>query len=181
MKLAGVKFIAGGATAASAAGVGTLGVYSVDWKEKPRDLVKTRSEDFSVTLKEEEATTVEPREEVSEQSSTTSLPAKPEPQPSDTSAQPVRTEEQQGTTCKVWKIDNKGKSNQSITSINWQQEKTDDKKASSTNSKFWDDVDKACKGIDGKKSWQGNVYVTKSGDTWNYSGNDQKDWTPKKR
>ncbi|AEG72931.1 hypothetical protein MHF_0659 [Mycoplasma haemofelis Ohio2] len=183
MKLAGVKFLAGGATAASATGVGALGVYSVDWKEKPKDLVKTKSEDAPETTEEEEVTpintTVESSEETQEQSSKPSPTTQQETQPS-VSPQPVQAVAQtrEDITCEVFKIDNKGKRNQNITPINWKDEKAKDGKADSTNSRFWDDVDKACKRSDPKKkpSHNGKVYVTKTGDRWSYSSGDQKDW-----
>ncbi|CBY92618.1 hypothetical protein HF1_06100 [Mycoplasma haemofelis str. Langford 1] len=182
MKLAGVKFLAGGATAASATGVGALGVYSVDWKEKPKDLIKTKSEDAPETTEEEEVTpintTVESSEETREQSSEPSPVTQQETQPS-VPPQPVQaasTQTKEDTTCKVFRIDNKDRSNRSFTQINWKEEKTKDRNAGSTNRTFWDDVDKACKGDRNKPSHNGNVYVTKTGERWSYSSRDQKDW-----
>ncbi|CBY92609.1 hypothetical protein HF1_06010 [Mycoplasma haemofelis str. Langford 1] len=154
MKLAGVKFLAGGATAASATGLGALGVSSMDWKEKPKELTKTKSEDAPVTP-------TEAKEEPSNSSTVTPIP-----------------QSKQSPVCKVFKIENKDTSNPTITEIQVEQEKQRDTKADTDNKQFWTDVDTACKGTDttNKPSYEGKVYVTKNNDKWVYSKVDQKQW-----
>ncbi|AEG72929.1 hypothetical protein MHF_0657 [Mycoplasma haemofelis Ohio2] len=152
MKFAGVKFLAGGATAASATGLGALGVSSMDWKEKPKELTKTKSEDSPVAPEEEN----------------TELPNTPTESTSQTQSTP---------TCTVFKIENKGGNNQKITEIKWEEEKGKDANATTTNKTFWDDVDKACKGgYSDKPSYNGKVYVTETNGTWVYSRDNQKEW-----
>ncbi|CBY92616.1 hypothetical protein HF1_06080 [Mycoplasma haemofelis str. Langford 1] len=126
----------------------------MDWKEKPKEITKTKSEDSSVASKEEK----------------TELP--------NTSTQPSKPEAQSTPTCTVFKIENKGGNNQKITEIKWEEEKGKDANATTTNKTFWDDVDKACKGSDpqNKPSHNGKVYVTESNGTWVYSRDNQKEW-----
>ncbi|AEG72927.1 hypothetical protein MHF_0655 [Mycoplasma haemofelis Ohio2] len=158
MKFAGVKFLAGGATAASATGLGALGVSAIDWKEKPKELTKTKNEDTPVTPQKEKAE--------SPDTPTASL-SQPEAQT------------QTSVTCTVFKIDKKGKvGQQQINQIDWQEKKRTDNNASGSNKKFWEDVESACTGTNNEKPWwEGKVYVTETGGKWNYSKDDQKDWT----
>ncbi|CBY92614.1 hypothetical protein HF1_06060 [Mycoplasma haemofelis str. Langford 1] len=162
MKFVGVKFLAGGATAASATGLGALGVSSIDWKEKPKELTKTKNEDTPVTPKKEKAESPD---------TPTASPSQPEAQ------------SQASVTCTVFKIDNKGQAGQQITEIkDWEKKRKDDQNKETTNKNFWTDVESACTGTNTNKPWwNGKVYVTETGGKWNYSRDDQKDWTRSSR
>ncbi|AEW45325.2 hypothetical protein MHC_02295 [Mycoplasma haemocanis str. Illinois] len=97
---------------------------------------------------------------------------------STSSIQP-NTQPQHNPTCEVFKVEGKESQNPKITKINWEEEKVKDTKSNTDNKDFWSSVDTACKGTDktNKPSYNGRVYVTETGGKWNYSKEDQKEWT----
>ncbi|AEW45430.1 hypothetical protein MHC_02840 [Mycoplasma haemocanis str. Illinois] len=147
MKLTGIKFLAGGVTAASATGLG-VGISSIDLKERPKTLSKTKDES-----KVDSEVSNKPIEEVQQ---TPSAPSST-PQPP------------QNGGCKVVKLE---KASKQFEEKNWEQLKNEITKVG--NETFLDDVEKACKGK--KLSYQGKVYVTENGGKWIYSSGDQKEW-----
>ncbi|AEW45282.1 hypothetical protein MHC_02080 [Mycoplasma haemocanis str. Illinois] len=93
----------------------------------------------------------------------------------DTKTDKNNTPEDKKSSCRVFQVTDKS-SSPKFSSIDWRNEKAKDQKASTTNKQFWEDVENACQGTGGKKSINGKVYVTKTGDKWNYSSADQKVW-----
>ncbi|CBY92546.1 hypothetical protein HF1_05380 [Mycoplasma haemofelis str. Langford 1] len=148
MELLGSKFLLGGATAASAAGLGAVGASAFGKGEPVKETVK--SKEASVEPEKTEEITAE-------------APTAPEAQV------------QQKPACRVFKITNK-ETNPQFSEVDWKDQKNKDTEASTTNQKFWEDVDNACNGTGDKKSVDGKVYVTQNGKKWNYSGADQKVW-----
>ncbi|AEW45485.1 hypothetical protein MHC_03125 [Mycoplasma haemocanis str. Illinois] len=152
MKLAGIKFLAGGVTAASATGLG-IGISSIDLKERPKTLSKTKDESKVDSEVSKSTKEVEEVEEVSQASTPSS-----EVQPS------------QNGGCKVVKLDMDKKL---FEEKDWSELKV----GISGNEKFVQDVEKACEGTDNSKPrYQGKVYVTETGGKWNYSASYQKNW-----